>query len=91
MVKGRLPAEGPVRLGSVALPAGRLVMGNQPRDPVAWATVDPVPEWGQVWAALSDLHPQPGLVPILLDGLRGRFNVSPRSAGVARRCPASVG
>ena len=70
MVKGRSPAEGPVRLRSVALPAGRLVMGNQPRGPVAWATVDPVPEWGQVWAALSDLHRQTGLVPILLDGLR---------------------
>ena len=34
MVKGRSPAEGPVRLRSVALPAGRLAMGNQPRGPV---------------------------------------------------------
>lgn len=38
-------------------------------DPVAWATVDPVPDSGRVWAALSELHPQTGLVPIQLDGL----------------------
>jgi len=33
--------------------------------------VDPVPRPGWVWAALSELHPQTGLVPILLDGLPG--------------------
>src|ERR1700729_1289194 len=70
MVQGRLPDEGPVQLGSVILPAGRLVMGNQPNEPVAWATVDPVPEAGRAWAALSELHPRTGLVPIQLDGLR---------------------
>jgi hypothetical protein len=70
MVQGRLPDEGPVQLGSVILPAGRLVMGNQRKEPVAWATVDPVPEAGRVWAALSELHPRTGLVPIQLDGLR---------------------
>lgn len=57
MVEGRLPDEGPVQFGSVILPAGRLVMGNQPKEPVAWATVDPVPESGRIWAALSGLHP----------------------------------
>jgi hypothetical protein len=63
MAKGRLPEEdGPVRLGSVTLPAGKLIMGNLPREPVAWATVDPVPDSGRVWAALSELHPQTGLV-----------------------------
>ncbi len=46
MVQRRLPDEGPVQLGSVILPAGRLVMGNQPKEPVAWATLDPVPEAG---------------------------------------------
>jgi Domain of unknown function (DUF4253) len=70
MVKGRLPDEAPVRLGPVALPAGKLIIGNQ-GDHVAWATVDPVPESGRVWAALSELHPQTGLIPIQLDGLRG--------------------
>jgi hypothetical protein len=69
MVKGRLPDEGPVRLGPVTLPAGRLVTGNG-GEHVAWATEDPVPESGRIWAALSELHPQTGLVPVQLDGLR---------------------
>ena len=68
MVKGRLPDEGPVRLGPVTLPAGRLVTNEG--DHVGWATVDPVPGSGHVWAALSELHPRTGLVPIQLDGLR---------------------
>ncbi len=71
MVKGRLPDEGPVRLGPVTLPAGKLIPGYDSRDHVAWATVDPVPQSGRVWAALSELHPQTGLVPIQLDGLSG--------------------
>ena len=64
MVKGRLPGEGPARLGPVALPAGKMIAGYS--DHVAWATVDPVPGSGRVWAALSELHPQTGLVPFLL-------------------------
>jgi hypothetical protein len=72
MVEGRLPGEGPVRLGPVALPAGKLITGYHGRDHhVAWATVDPVPDSGRVWAALSGLHHQTGLVPIQLDGLGG--------------------
>jgi Domain of unknown function (DUF4253) len=70
MVTGRLPEEGPVRLGPVTLPAGRPITGDGGQH-VAWATVDPVPESGQVWAALSELHPRTGLVPIQLDGLDG--------------------
>jgi hypothetical protein len=70
MINGWLPDEGPVRLGPVALPPGRLITGNIEGDHVVWATVDPVPESGRVWAALSELHPQTGLVPIQLDGLR---------------------
>jgi hypothetical protein len=70
MPEGRLPDEGPVRIGPVALPPGKLITGNPGPDHVAWATVDPVPDSGQVWAALSELHPQTGLVPIQLDGLR---------------------
>jgi hypothetical protein len=53
MTKGRLPDEGPARLGPVTLPAGRLIMGSLPREQVAWATVDPVPGSGRVWAALD--------------------------------------
>ncbi len=71
MVRGRLPGEGPARLGPVTLPAGKLIGGHAGMDHVAWATVDPVPESGRVWAALSELHPQTGLVPIQLDGLGG--------------------
>jgi len=36
---------------------------------VAWATLQPVPDAGRVWAALSDEHSATGLVPILLKGL----------------------
>jgi hypothetical protein len=68
---GRLPDEGPVRLGPVALPAGKLITGYAGTRHVAWATVDPVSGSGRVWAALSELHPQTGLVPIQLDGLSG--------------------
>src|SRR5215470_18688680 len=71
MDRGRLPDEGPVRLGPVSLPAGKLINGWLDGDHVAWATVDPVPGSGRVWSALSELHPQTGLVPIQLDGLRG--------------------
>jgi hypothetical protein len=71
MAEGRLPGERPVRLGPVALPAGKLVPGNREGDHVAWATVDPVPGSGRVWAALSRLHPETGLVPVQLDGLGG--------------------
>jgi hypothetical protein len=69
MVKGRLPDEGPARLGAVTLPPGKPIAGDSGAA-VAWATVEPVPESGQVWAALSALRPQTGLAPIQLDGLR---------------------
>ncbi len=72
MVEGRLPDEGPGRIGPVRLPPGRLIKGWHGSDhPVAWVTADPVPHSGQVWAALAELHPQTGLVPIQLDGLLG--------------------
>jgi hypothetical protein len=71
MVNGRLPDEGPIQLGTVTLPAGKLITGYPGTGYVAWVTVDPVPESGRVWAALSELHPQTGLVPIQLDGLDG--------------------
>ena len=73
VVAGRLPAEGPVRLGSVDLPPGRLIAGGAGAGYVAWATVDPVPGSGRVWTALSELHSRTGLVPVHLDGLSGRF------------------
>src|SRR5260370_337030 len=69
MARGALPGEGPARLGPIMLPAGKLITGDGGRN-IAWATKQPVPESGRVWAALTELHPQTGLVPIQLDGLR---------------------
>ncbi len=72
MAKGQLPGEGSVRLGPVTLPWGRLIRAHEGEgETVAWATDDPVPDAGRIWAVLSGLHPQTGLVPILLDGLEG--------------------
>jgi hypothetical protein len=68
MSEGRLPGEGPLRLGTVALPPGRPIVGYPGTGYVAWATTDPVPDSGQVWADLSELSSQTGLIPILLDG-----------------------
>lgn len=72
MIAGRLPDEGPVRLGPVTLPAGRLIMGCLGLDYVAWVTADPVPDSGRIWAALSGLHPRTGLIPIQVDGSPGK-------------------
>lgn len=71
MAGGKLPGEGPVRFGAVSLPAGKLIEAIQPTRTVAWATDDPVSGSGRVWAALSGLHRQTGLIPIQLDGLPG--------------------
>src|SRR5258707_4288743 len=85
MASGRCPDEGPVRRGPVDVRDGKLVKGNVEGDHVAWATVDPVPRAGWAGAALSELHPRTGLVPILLDGLPSdsmRFD-SPELAGLS--------
>jgi len=68
---GRLPGEGPVRLGPVTLPAGRLITGYPGLDHDAWVTADPVPDAGRIWAAPSELHPRTGLTPIQVDGRPG--------------------
>lgn len=85
MAKGRLPDEGPARLGPVTLPAGKLITVYGV-DPVAWATVDPVPGSGRVWAALAELHPQTGLVPVLLGGMR----IDSLTAGDRRGLPGDA-
>jgi hypothetical protein len=67
-----VPADGELRIGSVRLPAGRRIRaGHGSGGPVAWATTEPVPGAGRVWAALSDEHAQSGLVPVLLSGIGG--------------------
>ena len=61
-----IPDEGELRLGTVRLPAGRLLRSKGgDGEPVAWITEAPVPEPGPVWSALWALHGQTGLVPIL--------------------------
>jgi len=72
MMIGRLPEDGTLQLGSVTLPSGRQVMARYGSgQPVAWATDAKLPDPGRVWAALSDIQPHTGLVPILLSSLRG--------------------
>ena len=65
-----LPELGPLRIGSVDLPLGKVVasLRNAGRTsrPVAWVTVDPVQAAGHVWQQLSGLHHETGLAPILL-------------------------
>jgi hypothetical protein len=72
MTTADVPADGEVRIGAIRLPAGRRVRGRDGQgEPVAWATAEPVPDAGRVWAALSEAHAQSGLVPVLLAGLDG--------------------
>lgn len=67
MVTASLPDDGEVRLGPVALPAGRRHRTSEEpgAGPVAWVTDKRVPDAGRLWWALSDLHAQTGLVPFL--------------------------
>lgn len=66
MVAGVVPADGPVRLGSVQLPAGRRLSGWDDDAPLLWATSEPVSDAGRVWQELAGMHEDTGLVPILL-------------------------
>jgi hypothetical protein len=61
-----IPGEGELQLGTVTLPVGRPIRSeNNDGGPVAWRTLAPLPEPGLVWSALSALHGQTGLVPVL--------------------------
>ena len=72
MTTADVPADGELRIGSIRLPAGRRIRaGHGSGGPVAWATTEPVPDAGRVWAALSEAHAQSGLVPVLLAGTGG--------------------
>lgn len=66
MAIAELPEDGELRLGAVLLPPGRRVIPDD-HEPVAWVTSTAVPDPGQVWSALRDMHSQTGLVPVLLD------------------------
>lgn len=69
MITGSLPEDGELRLGPITLPAGKRIHAGFEPVPVAWVTRQPVPDPGRVWAALSDLHQETGLVPFLLENL----------------------
>lgn len=72
MTTADVPADGEVQIGAIRLPAGRRIHGKGDRgEPVAWATTEPVPDAGRVWAALSQAHARSGLVPVLLAGIGG--------------------
>jgi hypothetical protein len=72
MTTADVPADGEVQIGAIRLPAGRKIRSDGGRGKqVAWATSEPVPDAGRVWAALSDVYAQSGLVPFLLSGIAG--------------------
>ena len=81
MVTSEMPANGPLRLGSVGLPAGMRLSGWDDGGPLLWATSEPVPDAGRVWQALSDMRPDTGLVPILLAFLDGGYRGRPWDEG----------
>jgi hypothetical protein len=71
MAAARVPADGPVRLGSMQLPVGRQLSGWYDDAPLLWATSEPVPDAGLVWQVLADMHQDTGLVPFLLAFMAG--------------------
>jgi hypothetical protein len=72
MTTADVPADGELQIGAIRLPAGRRIRSNDGLgEPVAWATTEPVPDASRVWAALSEVHAQSGLVPLLLAGIGG--------------------
>jgi len=82
MAKTGVPDAGELRLGRIALPAGKQVIANYGSGaPVAWATVSKVPGAGRAWSALSDAHQETGLVPFLLSGLHGGSTERPWDLG----------
>jgi hypothetical protein len=89
-VTALVPADGPVRLGSVQLPGGRQLWdqyfdpswSDQPADaPLLWATNERVPDAPQVWQVLTGMHRDTGLVPILLAFLGDRHEGRPWDEG----------
>jgi hypothetical protein len=88
-----VPDDGELRLGTVTLPAGRQLRSKGGiGEPVAWMTRAPVPDPGPVWSALSALHGQTGLVPVLEPAGGGDLEASCRvTAAVADVDRVNVG
>lgn len=63
-----LPADGEPLVGSVRLPAGARVPAYGTDELVAWVTLEPVPDAGRIWLALSGATAQTGLQPLLWVG-----------------------
>jgi hypothetical protein len=63
---GVLPEDGPAQVGSVPLPPGRRHHAEDAGELVAWVTEEPMADSGLAWLALSAMHAQTGLVPVLL-------------------------
>lgn len=74
MGRGILPEDGTAQIGSVVLPVGQRVYGEE-GELVAWVTSAPMADAGGVWSELSRAHAGTGLVPITL--------APPRRADVA--------
>jgi len=66
MITAEVPEDGPLQLASVQLPDGKQLTGSDDSAPLLWASSEPVPDAGQVWRVLTDMHKDTGLVPILL-------------------------
>lgn len=71
MATSMLPPDGELRLGPVTLPAGQRITSFRSGNPVAWVTMEKLPDAGPVWAELSSVLSQTGLVPFLLAGRYG--------------------
>jgi Domain of unknown function (DUF4253) len=70
MAMGLLPEGGALRLAGISLPPGQRVYARYGSGgPVAWATTEPVPDAGPIWAVLSGAHQDTGLVPFLASSM----------------------
>jgi hypothetical protein len=83
MATARIPADGPVRLGSVQLPDGRQLSDcyTDAPLPLLWATNYPVPDAPRVWQILTGMHLDTGLVPILVAFMGGDHDGRPWDEG----------
>jgi hypothetical protein len=65
-----LPQDGAATVGPVDLPTGSRRYTDDDDQLAAWVTVEPMPDAGLAWLALSDAQAETGLVPVLLQADR---------------------